>query len=86
MADRLERYERELLAVLSEDGGFTTGRAAELAGIGSGHNARTASAFARQKLLGLQALGYVAPMDDLKPVAWQRTPAGTLALGDGDGR
>lgn len=74
--------ERRILEFLSEDGGFTTGRVAENF-TGYGDNKRQRSGAVRSWLNILQKRGLVAPMDDLKPVAWVRTPAGTAALAHG---
>ncbi len=72
----------ELLTVLSEDGGFTTGRVSELAkNIGyCASNNRQRSSAVRAWLVELRQQGMVDNLDDQKPVCWKRTPAGTAAL------
>jgi hypothetical protein len=72
----------ELLTVLSEDGGFTTGRVSELAkNIGyCASNNRQRSGAVRAWLMELKQQGLVDFLDDQKPVCWKRTPAGSRAL------
>lgn len=74
-------YDLELLRNLNEDGGFATGRVAELAWSRSRQhlNKHIRSAWARVSLLRLEAEGLVRRMDNEKPVAWQRTQEGTAA-------
>lgn len=78
---KLTPFQRALLAVLDETGGFTTGRASERAD----HpycrdNARQRSAAARYDFAEMMTEGLVRPIDDLKPIVWVRTKAGTAAL------
>lgn len=73
----LSQSDYNILDKLAEDGGFTTHHVARHAWTSCD---RRGSAECRQALLYLQKEGYVAPMDDQKPVAWKRTPKGTAAL------
>lgn len=79
----LNRFERGVLLVLSEQGAYTTGKVAD--GVGDrvgffGSNRRQHSACIRQVLLNLRIDGLVTTGDDKKPVVWLRTPKGTEAL------
>jgi hypothetical protein len=70
-----------LLKVLSEDGGFTTGRVSELAqNISYGGNNRQRSGAIRAWLMELKQQGLVVFLDDQKPICWKRTQAGSRAL------
>lgn len=70
----LHNQEREILAVLSTDGGFTTGDVAKkVPRMLSSVNARMHSAAIRQWLLKLEGDGRVKKMDDQKPVCWALT-------------
>jgi hypothetical protein len=73
----LGRRDYLILDKLAEDGGFTTRHVARNAWTSCD---RRGSAECRQALLYLQREGYVAPLDDQKPVAWVRTTKGTEAL------
>lgn len=76
-------WQIKLLRALAEVGGVTTGRLSELAWgarfIGR-KGKRIQSAWARGDLLRLEGMGFVRRMDDLKPVCWIRTVAGTAAI------
>jgi hypothetical protein len=67
----------EILDKLSEVGGFTTRRVAQLAWESCD---RKGSAQCRQVLLWLQKEGYIGTLDDQLPVCWVRTTKGTTAL------
>lgn len=74
-------FTAELLAVLTEQGGFTTGRVSKAAKISyCSDNARARSGAVRAALDNLKVMGLVDFLDDQKPVCWVRTPAGTAAL------
>lgn len=72
-------HDLKILSALAEDGGFTALAVADRADLGSG-NGRMRSGAMRSWLSLLEARGLVAKMDDLKPICWIRTPAGTAAL------
>lgn len=74
-----EGHDRKILAALAEDGGFTALVASDRSGLGSG-SGRMRSGAMRSWLSLLEARGLVAKMDDLKPICWIRTPAGTAFL------
>lgn len=76
-------WQMKLLSVLSEDSGFETGRASELAWADrfTGRNGkRIQSMWARGDLLRLEFAGLVSRLDNQKPVAWCRTAKGTGAV------
>lgn len=75
---------RAILAALDGQGALTTGQVRIRSGVYAGAGGRTASAWVRGELLSLEKKGLVAKLDDLKPDCWLRTPAGTLALNDGE--
>lgn len=77
--DYLSPHEREILEALAEDGGFITKDVAKQVTF-FGHNARTHSGAVRSWLSGLKRRGFVDLLDDQKPAAWKRTPAGTAAI------
>jgi len=77
----LTESQKPILAVLSEDGGFTTNRVAVMAR--GNANLRHKSQMVRRELLELKRLGLVRELDDQKPVAWCRTYAGTVSLAQG---
>lgn len=70
----------EILKVLSESGGFTTGQVSKLANFSWGGNARQKSGAVRSWLNQLMREGYVRLLDDQKPTCWCRTPEGTAAI------
>jgi hypothetical protein len=72
---RDNKYENEILLVLSEVGGFTTGQIARK--VSGGSNPRRDTQLVRQVLLRLESACLVKKMDDQKPVAWSRTEAGS---------
>lgn len=78
----MTEWQIKLLHALVQVGGFTTGRVSERAwGERFGRNGkRIQSAWARRDLLRLEGMGFVRRMDDLKPVCWIRTIAGTAAI------
>ncbi len=78
MSGRADEHYRRILAALKEDGGFDTGHVASR--VGAGSSKRRRSQLMRVDLLRLQALGWVRPMDDQKPICWVRTSAGTMAI------
>ena len=78
---RLRQREREALAALTEDAGFTTGQVAKRVPNGH-HNGHIHSAWVRGDLLEMEKLGLVRRLDDQKPGCWCRTAAGTAALKD----
>ncbi|KQP36122.1 hypothetical protein [Pseudorhodoferax sp. Leaf274] len=72
----MANYDTQIMVYLSKVGGSTTGTIANYVRPMFGHSARTHSAFIRTRLLALQKEGKVAPMDELKPVAWVRLTDG----------
>lgn len=79
IADRLSRYDRWILELLSEDGGFVTGHIARNVPM-FGSNGHQQSGTVRSWLIDLKKRGLVRFLDDQKPVCWVRTAAGTAAL------
>jgi hypothetical protein len=69
----------KILNVLSEDGGFTTGEVAKRIQP-FGTNARMHSGATRSWLNSLKIMGFVAHLDDRKPVCWVRTRDGTAYM------
>lgn len=63
-------YKAKILAVLDENGGFTTGQVSRKVSLRVGCNQRQHSAAVRSWLLQLQADGLVREMDDQKPTCW----------------
>lgn len=78
-----DQKEREILALLDTDGGFTTADVARRTTTRFGHNGRTHSAFVRSILLRLEAAGLVTRLDDQKPVCWLATDEGMRIAGQG---
>jgi hypothetical protein len=76
----LDNIDRKILEVLAEDGGFVALAVARRANLMSGCNGRQQSGAAQSWLKSLEGRGFVAKMDDLKPICWIRTPAGTAAM------
>jgi len=74
---KLGHADHRLLICLSEDGGWTAGEIAKHMGY---LNVRSHAQILRRDLLRMEALGWVGKLDDNKPTAWIRTPAGTEAL------
>lgn len=73
----MDDWDKTVLSVLTQVGGFTTGRVAQRIeqSLGLfGHNKRTHAAFIRQKLLALEKGGLVQRLDDQKPVCWLKSP------------
>lgn len=77
--EKLRSREQEILGLLNEDGGFTTGRIAKQV-TKSGSNAHQHSGAVRAWLMNLKKRGLVDYLDDQKPVCWKRTPKGTAAI------
>lgn len=67
--DALNRYDREIMSVLDEVSGTTTGDVARHVSTQSS-NRRRHSAFVRLMLLDLEHKGFVGRLDDQKPVCW----------------
>lgn len=72
-----ESHNKKILAAMAEDGGFTALSIADRSGLPSSGNGRMRSGAMRSWLSLLEGCGLVRKMDDLKPIAWVRTPAGT---------
>ena len=66
-----------LLAGLDEDCGYTTRDAAENAGLPVGRRATIQWSLA---FVHMRKVGLVTTLDNMKPVVWVRTPAGTAEL------
>ena len=71
----LDKHDHQILSLLSTDGGFCTGSIASKVEVFPGSN-RINSAWVRRRLVRLAKIGYVAPLDDKKPVAWRLTELG----------
>lgn len=80
---KLSEREHEILEALAEDGGFITKDVARHVTM-FGHSAHTHSGAVRSWLVDLRKRGLVDLIDDQKPAAWKRTPAGTAAISSGD--
>lgn len=70
-------YDKQILAALDTQGGFTTGQVAKKVLPRFGHNARTHSGAVRSCLEALERQGVVARLDEQKPMFWIKTAAGT---------
>lgn len=78
---RPSHSERRLLATLDEKNGWTAGQIARQLGY---INLRTRAQLLSRELRRLSANpGWVCQIDDQKPAAWVRTPAGTEAMNVG---
>lgn len=69
----MDEYEKKILSLLDDVGGYTTGIVADIVGPRFGHSKRAHSAFIRGKLLDLEKRGVVTRMDEGKPVCWMLT-------------
>lgn len=74
---KLGHLDHRLLVCISEAGGWTAGGIAQRMGY---TNVRSNAQIIRRDLLRMEALGWVAKLDDKKPTMWVRTLAGTAAL------
>jgi hypothetical protein len=74
---KLGHADRRLLSCLSEGGGWTAGQIARHMGYA---HVRSQSQIIRRDLLRMEALGWVARLDDKTPTAWVRTQKGTEAI------
>jgi hypothetical protein len=79
---RMSPEEIAILTALSEDGGRQTGQITQRSGAFLRLGKRIASAWVRNQLLYLEKQGFVARLDEEKPVCWIRTGAGTKMLKD----
>ena len=77
---KLHPYEQGILETLDETGGFATKDVAKNVPTKFGRNGHEHSSDIRAWLLDMEKRGLVAKLDDLKPVAWKRTPRGSEAL------
>ena len=76
----LDLIDWKILGVVDERAGSTALQVADEAKLSVGLNGRMRSGAARSWLKSLEGRGLVAKMDDLKPICWVRTTAGTEAL------
>lgn len=77
----LTEYQKQILSVLAEDGGFLTRRVT--VAVRGNANLRHDSQMVRRELLELKHHGLVRELDNQKPVCWCRTAAGTASLAQG---
>jgi hypothetical protein len=81
-----EAHDKKILEAVYEDGGSTALQISDRCGLPASGNGRMRSGAMRSWLSLLERRGLVRKMDDMKPICWIRTTAGSATFTNGDGK